>query len=286
MKKKALISLALLCPTAGDLQAQGRWDSLALTVTGGGYSFDSSQGADTGILSGFKIGYGFEGTDLRNTLTLEAVFHYLAASGLDGSLIRADAVYPLVKMKKIVPFLAIGAGYISLDEKSGSDGAPIVSYGGGLQYFLRNYLVLRADLRHNIWFDAGRMDNVEYTAGLSYLFGKEREKKPVPPPDADGDAVPDRQDRCPDTPKGLIADRNGCPIDPPDSDGDAVPDYLERCPDTPKGVRVGKDGCPPDSDGDGVPDRLDQCPATVGLEVEETGCVKIPKEDSRNDRPL
>jgi OOP family OmpA-OmpF porin len=29
-----------------------------------------------------------------------------------------------------------------------------------------------------------------------------------------------------------------------DSDGDGVPDYLDKCPDTPKGMPVDKDGCP------------------------------------------
>jgi OOP family OmpA-OmpF porin len=30
----------------------------------------------------------------------------------------------------------------------------------------------------------------------------------------------------------------------PDSDGDGVPDRLDKCPDTPRGVKVDKDGCP------------------------------------------
>jgi len=33
-----------------------------------------------------------------------------------------------------------------------------------------------------------------------------------------------------------------CPV--PDSDGDGVPDYRDKCPDTPRGVAVDKDGCP------------------------------------------
>jgi len=67
--------------------------------------------------------------------------------------------------------------------------------------------------------------------------------------DSDGDGVPDRLDKCPDTPKGVAVDADGCP---PDSDGDGVPDYLDKCPNTPTGVQVDADGCPLDSDGDGV----------------------------------
>ncbi len=56
--------------------------------------------------------------------------------------------------------------------------------------------------------------------------------------DSDDDGVPDSIDKCPDTPKGVKVDKDGCPID---SDGDGVPDYLDKCPDTPKGVKVDKD---------------------------------------------
>ena len=104
---------------------------------------------------------------------------------------------------------------------------------------------------------------------------------PTPAPaaviDSDGDGVPDSLDKCPDTPKGVKVDTNGCPID---SDGDGVPDYLDKCPDTPAGVTVDKDGCPLDSDGDGVPDYLDKCPDTpVGVTVDKDGCP-LPKKVS------
>jgi OOP family OmpA-OmpF porin len=64
---------------------------------------------------------------------------------------------------------------------------------------------------------------------------------PAPEPDSDGDGVPDSMDKCPDTPKGVAVDKDGCPLD---SDGDGVADYLDKCPGTPKGVAVDKDGCP------------------------------------------
>ena len=90
------------------------------------------------------------------------------------------------------------------------------------------------------------------------------------PLDTDGDGVPDYLDKCPGTPKGVEVDAKGCPID---SDGDGVPDKADKCPDTPKGVKVDKDGCPLDSDGDGVPDYLDKCPGTPrGVPVDDNGC--------------
>ena len=53
--------------------------------------------------------------------------------------------------------------------------------------------------------------------------------------DTDGDGVPDSADRCPDTPKGVAVDANGCPVD---SDGDGVADYQDKCPNTPAGTTV------------------------------------------------
>src|SRR5690349_406375 len=37
----------------------------------------------------------------------------------------------------------------------------------------------------------------------------------APPPDADGDGVPDSLDQCPDTPPGTTVDASGCPVAPP-----------------------------------------------------------------------
>ncbi|MFA5588135.1 MAG: thrombospondin type 3 repeat-containing protein, partial [Mariniphaga sp.] len=115
--------------------------------------------------------------------------------------------------------------------------------------------------------------------------------------DSDGDGVPDKRDKCPDTPPGVQVDEHGCPLDRdgdgvpdyldkcpdtpglakfdgcPDTDGDGVPDHLDKCPNTPPGVQVDEHGCPLDSDGDGVPDYLDKCPNTPhGVEVDEHGC--------------
>lgn len=127
---------------------------------------------------------------------------------------------------------------------------------------------------------------LQHSAGLTIAFGK--------PKDTDGDGVPDRKDKCPDTPAGVSVDANGCPLD---GDGDGVPDYLDKCPTEAglaslegcpdrdgDGVRDSEDECPdqagsaalrgcPDSDGDGVADKNDKCPDTpAGTQVDATGC--------------
>jgi len=58
--------------------------------------------------------------------------------------------------------------------------------------------------------------------------------------DSDNDGVPDRADKCPDTPAGVKVDANGCPVD---SDNDGVPDYMDKCPGSPAGATVNAEGC-------------------------------------------
>ena len=107
--------------------------------------------------------------------------------------------------------------------------------------------------------------------------------------DADGDGIPDAEDQCPETPKGVQVDNFGCPID---SDNDKVPDYKDKCPDTKSGMDVDEYGCVIDTDGDGVPDQFDKCAYTpVGARVNELGCPDsdgdgvFDNEDKCTDTP-
>ena len=106
--------------------------------------------------------------------------------------------------------------------------------------------------------------------------------------DSDGDGVFDYLDKCPNTPAGIKVDEKGCPVD---SDGDGVTDDIDLCPETPAEARgyVDANGCPLDSDGDGVPDYIDRCPNTnAGTKVDAYGCpdsLKIPRYDAYG-RPI
>ncbi|MFL2996098.1 MAG: thrombospondin type 3 repeat-containing protein, partial [Cytophagales bacterium] len=99
-------------------------------------------------------------------------------------------------------------------------------------------------------------------------------------PDIDGDGVANDLDTCPNTPKGEVADSNGCSDSQKDtdSDEDGVTDDVDICPDTPNGETVDAYGCSDsqkdtDSDEDGVTDDVDICPDTPnGETVDAYGC--------------
>jgi OOP family OmpA-OmpF porin len=170
-----------------------------------------------------------------------------------------------------------------------------ITPGLGLFVQAGQHMIFRNDDRldgiagpQNGWFN--KYDQyLQYSAGLTANLGKAK--------DTDGDGVPDRKDKCPDTPAGVKVDEVGCPVDTdgdgvadyqdkcpdvkglatlqgcPDADSDGVADADDKCPNTPAGVKVDASGCPLDADGDGVADYLDKCPGTpAGTKVDANGC--------------
>ena len=147
----------------------------------------------------------------------------------------------------------------------------------GANVNLTSWLGLRLEGRHLFWIPKTDYNSahIKYWVaglGLNVFFSPSATAT-----DTDHDGVPDRRDKCPNTPLGCRVDANGCPID---SDGDGVCDGLDQCPNTAKGCVVDARGCPIDSDGDGVCDGLDQCEGTPrGCTVDAKGCPV----DSDND---
>lgn len=162
---------------------------------------------------------------------------------------------------KVRPYLFAGAGLLH-DHK---DQAFSWDAGLGFKFPVSQNTALYLEGAYRMGIDVPdnrlpvreRDDFFKATLGLEFAMGKAL--------DSDGDGVPDKKDKCPNTPKGVAVDEHGCPLD---RDGDGVPDYLDECPDTP-GLKEFK-GCP-DRDGDGIPDHLDDCPDTPGLK-QFNGC--------------
>ncbi|MEJ8802852.1 OmpA family protein [Pontibacter sp. H249] len=119
-----------------------------------------------------------------------------------------------------------------------------------------NYMIIGQDKIDG--YDVGDNDRfLMHNFGLGFNLGKAK--------DTDMDGVPDRRDKCPDTPTGVQVDKDGCPID---TDGDGVADYQDECP-TEAGV-ANLNGCP-DRDGDGIADKNDECPDEAGTTA-TNGC--------------
>jgi len=124
--------------------------------------------------------------------------------------------------------------------------------------------------------DKAKMFNL--ALGFSICWGSNR-------PDKDKDGVWNKLDMCPNTPRGVKVNEQGCPLD---EDQDGVPDYLDKCPGTPAAAigMVDQNGCALDTDGDGVEDYKDQCPNTPEAawgKVDSIGCPLDTDEDGVPD---
>jgi outer membrane protein OmpA-like peptidoglycan-associated protein len=190
--------------------------------------------------------------------------------------------------KKFRPYVYAGPGYLADNSTSGLN----FDLGLGAKYYIGQATALYLEAGYINGIDAttaGKSvkDNfMKATLGVEFDFGKAK--------DSDMDGVPDKKDKCPNTPAGVAVDTNGCPID---TDGDGVADYIDECPtvagltslkgcpDSDKdGVADKDDACPdvpglvnlkgcPDSDGDGIADKDDKCPNTPkGYKVDAKGC--------------
>ena len=298
MSRRAVILLALLAllvtPAAAERGQKGDWELGAYGGMGFPDTYEPDTGAalnpDNGWLYGARFGYfmttawSLEGSIQRfGTRT-----RYDPALGLENDdfnirSYRINVLYNFLPGKALRPYVTAGLGR----EITGG-GAPLsgsdlgINAGGGVRWYLGKYFGLRFDARLNrIGYDNddfSSQNNLETSVGVLWSFGGE---PAGPPPDADHDGVPDKKDKCPDTPSGARVDAQGCPID---TDGDGVPDGIDACPDSPKGSKVDATGCPPDSDRDGVTDDKDACPDTPqGTPVDARGCPKDSDGDGVTD---
>ena len=198
------------------------------------------------------------------------------------------------------PFVSVGGGAARLKPSAGDNfNQGTFDLAAGVRLWLTDAVGLRAEVRDIHYLPKysyqSSADYLVLGAGLTVAIG-------ATPRDTDGDGVPDKTDKCPDTPKGARVDASGCPLDadgdkvfdgidqcentpkgctvdargcPSDADGDGVCDGVDTCPDTPKGATVNAAGCPTDGDGDTVLDGLDRCPDTPkGCAVDSLGCPK------------
>jgi outer membrane beta-barrel protein len=286
----ACCALLLASPLAFAGGKKGDWEVGLFTGYGALDDYEQSGelpplNPESDILFGLRFGYF-----LTEGWSLETSLQRLSTSGLDSDVgtdddtdidmdidsARLNVLYNFLPGKSFRPFLTVGAGLEAAELDGVFDEDDLgFNAGGGLRWFFNDSVSLRLDARY-LMVDVGGtvndwQSNYEGTVGVSWTFGG------GPPPDEDGDGVPDRRDRCPGTPRGAIVDEEGCGID---SDGDGVFNGIDECPDTPAGYTVDGRGCPLDSDSDGVNDAIDECPNTPrGATVDEHGC---PSDDDKD----
>jgi len=182
-----------------------------------------------------------------------------------------------------IPYLYGGVGSIKVDRDGFASKSNSAFHAGvGAVFRAGERIGFRLDARDVSYKQddgpgrASRVNEFEISSGITaFWFGRPR--------DTDADGVPDKNDKCPATPRGAVVDASGCPLD---SDGDKVYDGLDKCPGTPAGAVVDASGCPIDTDGDGVYDGLDKCPDTPkGVLVDAQGCPLDSDGDKVPDGP-
>ena len=176
----AMLCIGCLQPLAA--QAANYPYSLSVTPFAGGYVFEGNQRLHNTPVYGLAIGY-----NLSEHWALEGVASFSTDVTSDKSNnedlrvfgLRGDILYHFLPEGPLVPYLAIGGGYLGLEPRKGeTDDDLMVNYGAGLKFFLTDSVALRADVRHildinvnDIGSHPSYYNNLSYTAGLTFQLG-------------------------------------------------------------------------------------------------------------------
>ena len=251
IRRTTAAALLALSSLAGQARAQRSgsvelglalaWQDLSDSLKGG-YGFGGAGRVGVWLPARFSIELEVDYTRPNNyyTLTHEptvtftgAVLYNFRLGQVNSFFVRAG--YSHIKMG--------GACDPDTDIWCAAGGAFLL--GAGVRLRVASSLYVRGDLGANLRPDISGYRGFVGTVGLSFIPGGKRGTggQPAATPrgqDADRDGVPDKADRCPNSPLGALVNQQGCPTD---HDSDGVPDGLDRCPSTPLGTPVDPVGC-------------------------------------------
>jgi OOP family OmpA-OmpF porin len=225
------LALATMPAVADDV---GHW---YITPQAGGFWSDNDrQIEDKDWLFGVTVGKHVSddwSLELNfNTTELEVP----GGSEIDLHAASFDVLRVFARESAVSPYITVGLGAVRTEPNAGPhDDNFMAQAGAGLMARVwRNAsgtstFSLRPEVKVR-WEDAGSVYFRDYlaTLGFQFSFGRERvtpqpvptpppapapapEPRPTPPADTDGDGVIDSRDRCPDTPRGVAVDADGCP---------------------------------------------------------------------------
>lgn len=189
---------------------------------------------------------------------------------------RLHLRFELWQGRRLQPFVVVGGGSpVSLSTASKTYGTSITGdgyFGGGVRFATQKGFDFRFDARIALLPSQpgagfGLTPELDFGIGIEFHLGEPHRSTPdearlaqTPPPDRDGDGIPDDQDACPDRPEDFdgFEDSDGCPDI--DNDLDRVLDIADKCPNVPETYNgyEDEDGCP-----DTVPPDVDALRGTV-----------------------
>jgi len=226
---KVLLNTTLFAASlfsAAALQAQDYEYIGNITIGGAAYFADSDRGIDD------DIGFFFGGEmPLANRWSLDGNAYIIdsdvkfVSGDANVNFYRLGLNYHLNMLNDWQPYVGFGFGSLDVDKTGSVNDMDEGTFdvGFGMKRFINDRWMLRGDFKFVNGFDSHVWDEA-VSVGVSYAFGRRSTPAarpvaatPTPAPavaerDSDGDGVVDSRDKCPDTPRNLAVDADGCPI--------------------------------------------------------------------------